>query len=70
MDKRKTQRMGIRLSVLGGVLLTVNCLAAITLSPYTISVQIVAFLTIWVGLAALAAGLVLRVVSACLKDAI
>ena len=67
MDKRKTRRMGIRLSALGGVLLIGSFLFATNLHTAPILVVVMTYI-LFFGLPSLAAGLVLLVVSGCMKD--
>ena len=62
MDKRKTQRMGIRLSALGGMLLGQLLVGINAGSPLV-------GLMAMVGVGSLPVGLVLLVVSGCMKDA-
>ena len=67
MDKRKTQRMGIRISALGGVLSGMLLLGQLLVGINTGS-PLVALMAM-VGMGSLPVGLVLLLVSGCMKEA-
>ena len=67
MDKRKTQRMGIRISALGGVLLGMLLLGQLLVGINTGS-PLVALMAM-VGMGSLPVVLALLVVSGCMKEA-